>query len=85
MALIQIPDPQMSNKDLESADLETHVLLCQHRYQAIDERFDRIEASIDSIIEQSKATKRIITGAIVTILTGAAGTAISILINLLKQ
>lgn len=84
MSLIQIPNPQTTNKDLESADLETHVLLCQHRYQVIDERFDRIEASIDNIIEQSKATKKIITGAIVTIITGAAGTAIGILFNLLK-
>ena len=85
MSLIQIPSAASSNKDLESADLETHVLLCQHRYQVIDERFDRIESSIDNIIEQSKATKRIITGAIVTIITGAAGTAISILFNFLKQ
>lgn len=84
MALIQIPDSN-SSKDLESTELETHVLLCQHRYKAIDERFDRIEASIDSIIEQSKATKKIITGAIVTIITGAAGAAISFLFNLLKQ
>ena len=83
--MIENLNPATSNQDLKSTGLEAHVLLCQQRYQLIDERFDRVEARIDNIMEHLKSIKRLITGAILTGITGAIGATASLAFDLLKQ
>lgn len=70
-----------SDKDIELTSLEAHVRLEAQRFKALEERISRIEKKVDEIIEQAKASKRIIIGAVVTIITSTVTSAITILIK----
>jgi hypothetical protein len=72
-----------NDKDIELTNLEAHVQLAAGRYQVIEKRLDRIEARIDTIVEQSKHNVRIFIGALVTIATGTITSVIVIHLKLL--
>ena len=79
MGVISIKDS--SNKNIECTDLEAHVLMAQQRYKILEDRIARAEAEIDKINEQSKTNKRIIIGAVVSVITGACLSLISFLLR----
>jgi hypothetical protein len=59
-----------SDKNIEYTDLEAHVLMGQHRYKVLEDRIARAEAEIDKINEHTKANRRLIIGAVASILSG---------------
>lgn len=67
------------------SDLELHVLLAQERYEDLDKRLTRIEVAFDQMIERSAANKKLITGAIVTVITSTISALIVLLLNFLKH
>jgi len=69
------------SKNIECTDLEAHVMMAQHRYKVLEDRIARAESEIDKINEQSKTNKRIIIGAIVSVVTGACLSLISFLLR----
>ena len=73
-----------SNKDIELTNLETHVALSKQRYAILEERVERAEDEINRIQEQSKATKKAILGAIITVVTSAVSAAVAFMFNFLK-
>jgi predicted GTPase len=73
-----------SNKDIELTNLETHVALSKQRYAILEERVERAEDEINRIQEQSKATKKAILGAIITVVTSAVSAAGALIFNFLK-
>lgn len=79
MGVISIKDG--SNKNIECTDLEAHVMMAQQRYKILEERIARAELEVDKINEQSKTNKRIIIGAIVSIVTGACLSLFSFLLK----
>jgi hypothetical protein len=81
MSILHIPTVS-DGGGVESTDLKTHVLLCGQRYGMLSDRLDRIEKSIDDIIQTSKENKKIIIGAFVTVVTGTATSLITIFLKL---
>jgi hypothetical protein len=77
MAVISIPN----NKSLEATDLETHVILCEHRRAVLESKIHRVEQELEEIKNQIKASKRLVIGAIISIITGVMTTVFSILIH----
>ena len=80
MAFVQ----SVSNKEIELTNLETHVALSKQRYAILEERVKRAEDEINSIHDQSKATKRAIIGASITVATSAVSAAGALVFNFLK-
>ena len=80
MAMIQIPKP-----DMGITEFETHVLVAEHRHQNMMDRIGRIEASIDTIVEQIRTTKRTVIGAAITLAGGAASALFAILMAYFKH
>lgn len=70
------------NKDMESTNLEAHVLLEAQRLKILEDRITRLEAKVNDIIEQSKANKKVILGAIVSIIVSTTTAVITIFIKL---
>jgi hypothetical protein len=77
MAVISIPN----NKSLEVTDLETHVILCEHRRMALESKILRVEHEIEEIKNQAQASKKLVIGAIISIITGVMTAVFSILLN----
>jgi hemerythrin-like domain-containing protein len=77
MAVISIPN----NKSLEVTDLETHVMLCEHRRMAVESKIHRVEQELEEIKNQAQASKRLVIGAIISIITGVMTTVFSILLH----
>jgi len=77
MAVITIPN----NKHPEYSDLETHVLLCEHRRLALEEKIKYLEKEVEQIKAQNKTTKKLILGAVISIITGIMTTVFSIALN----
>jgi hypothetical protein len=77
MAVITIP----SNKHPEYSDLETHVLLCEHRRLALEEKIKNLEKEVEQIKAQNKTTKKLILGAVISIITGIMTTVFSVALN----
>jgi hypothetical protein len=82
MGIIHIPEPQTVASNRESADLETHVLLCAQRFDSLSSRIGRIELRIDDIVKQSKENRKMVIGAFVTLGTGIITSLITVVIKL---
>lgn len=80
MAMIQIPKP-----DTGITEFETHVLVSEHRHQTLLDRVSRVESAIDTIVEQTRATKRAVIGAALTLAGGAASALFAILMEYFKH
>lgn len=78
MGVISIND---TSKNIECTDLEAHVLMAQHRYKVLEDRIARAELEIAAIEEQSAANRKIIIGAVVSVITGTCLSLISLLIK----
>lgn len=78
MGVISIKD---SGKNIECTDLEAHVLMAQHRYKVLEDRIVRAELEVAAMKEHGVANRRIIIGAVVTVVTGVCVSLISFLIK----
>ena len=78
---------------LERENLEAHVDLCAERYRVLEEKFNRLEAKVDSIADSvqkmaerqasDKASgNKLIIGAAATVIAGLLSTVVLLLLNL---
>jgi len=74
MALINV----QSNKNIEFLDLEVHAIMCEQRRLALEEKINSVASRIEDYEEQQLANKRLMLGAIVSIVTGIATTIVSL-------
>jgi len=63
MSVIRVP----SNKSAELTDLETHVMLCEQRRVAVEDRLAKLEEKFDRLEEQERVSRRLLVGSLVTI------------------
>ena len=75
MGLINV----QSNKNIEFLDLEVHAIMCEQRRLALEEKINSVAGRMDEYEEQQKANKRLVLGAIVSIVTGIVTTIVSLL------
>jgi hypothetical protein len=71
----------MANKSAEVTDLETHVLVCSMRYEALESRIERLENKVDEIILHAATTNKLI---VRTVLTIGGGVISSMLVTYFK-
>jgi len=89
MSIIRIPETVtnitnttvMANKSAEVTDLETHVLVCSMRYEALESRIERLENKVDEIILHAATTNKLI---VRTVLTIGGGVISSMLVTYFK-
>jgi hypothetical protein len=74
MAIINV----QSNKNIEFVDLEVHAIMCEQRRLALEEKINSVANRIDDYEQQQKANKRLMLGAIVSIVTGIVTTTVSL-------
>lgn len=78
MSFIKIPDHVtnvtnttiMANKSIEVTDLETHVMVCSLRYEALGNRLELLENKVNDMILQSTANNKLIIRTGLTVVTG---------------
>jgi len=58
------------NKRIEYKDLEAHANISQERYRALEERVERAERDVEKLHEENRANRRIVVGAVVSLLSG---------------
>jgi hypothetical protein len=75
MAVINV----QSNKNIEFVDLEVHVVMCEQRRLALEEKINAVALRINDYEQQQLANKRLVLGAIVSIVTGIITTIVSLL------
>jgi len=68
-----------SNKNIEFVDLEVHVVMCEQRRLALEEKINAVADRINDYEQQQLANKRLVLGAIVSIATGIITTIVSLL------
>lgn len=68
-----------SNKNIEFVDLEVHVIMCEQRRLALEEKINSVAGRIDDYEQQQLANKRLVLGAMVSIATGIITTIVSLL------
>jgi len=67
-----------SDKNIEFVDLEVHVIMCEQRRLALEEKINSVEGRIKDYEQQQTANKRLMLGAIVSIATGIVTTIVSL-------
>jgi hypothetical protein len=67
-----------SNKNIEFVDLEVHVVMCEQRRLALEEKINAVADRINDYEQQQLANKRLVLGAIVSIVTGIITTIVSL-------
>ena len=72
-----------SNTDPESSDLELHVLLAAQRYQMLEDRIARLDEKTNGIIDRARHNNRVMIGALITVVTGAITSFITLLFRLI--
>ena len=74
MAVINV----RSNKNIEFVDLEVHAIMCEQRRLALEEKINSVADRINDYEQQQLANKRLMLGAIVSIVTGIVTTVVSL-------
>jgi len=74
MAVINV----RSDKNIEFIDLEVHVIMCEQRRLALEEKINSVVDRINDYEQQQLANKRLMLGAIVSIATGIVTTIVSL-------
>lgn len=74
MAIINV----QSNKNIEFLDLEVHAIMCEQRRLALEEKINSVADRIEEYEQQQLANKRLMLGAIVSIVTGIITTIVSL-------
>lgn len=74
MAIINV----QSNKNIEFLDLEVHAIICEQRRLALEEKINAVSNRIEEYEQQQTANRRLMLGAIVSIVTGIVTTIVSL-------
>jgi hypothetical protein len=74
MAVINVPN----NKNIEFLDLEVHVIMCEQRRMLLEEKINSISDRIKEMELQRDTNKRLMFGAIASIITGIVSTVVSL-------
>tara|TARA_B100000586_G_C20014797_1_gene386319 strand:- start:502 stop:741 length:240 start_codon:yes stop_codon:yes gene_type:complete len=73
------------SKTIEQKNLEAHVELCHQRYQALEDRLEKIEKTVESIHKDiqhgNKSMIKVIIGATGTIVAGLLSTIVVLLLK----
>lgn len=77
MALIPVPN----NKNIESKELEVHVVMCEYRRKVIEDKIEYLEKQIEDTNTRAMMSKKLILGAILSVITGVITTIFSIFLN----
>lgn len=67
----------VSDSDLETKDLGTHVLLSIQRHKTLEDKIERLELKLETIAEESRQYKKIMITALVTVITGTIASVIT--------
>lgn len=67
-----------SNKNIEFRDLEVHAIMCEQRRLALEEKINSVINRVEEYEQQQLANKRLMLGAIVSIVTGIITTIVSL-------
>lgn len=71
------------SEDPKAITLETHIKLCDLRFESIEGRLDKIDKALDDMIEQTTKFHHMIISAMFTIITGMVGTFAALHLKLL--
>lgn len=77
MSVISMQD----GKNIENKELEVHVVLCEYRRKATEEKVEALEKAVKEITQNTLLTKRLIVSAALSVITGVITTVVSILLN----
>lgn len=77
MSVISMQD----GKNIENKELEVHVVLCEYRRKATEEKVEALEKTVKEITQNTLLTKRLIVSAALSVITGVITTVVSILLN----
>lgn len=77
MSVIRVPN----NKSAELTDLETHVMLCEQRRVAIEDRLVKLEEKFDRLEEQERVSRRLLIGSLVTISSAILSAIVAIILK----
>lgn len=75
MAVINVPN----NKNIELLDLEVHVIMCEQRRMLLEEKIISLSNRVEELESQSSANKKLMLGAVMSIVTGIVSTVVSLL------
>ena len=75
MAVINVP----SNKNIEFLDLEVHAIMCEQRRMILEEKINAVLDRVKELESQRDTNKKLVLGAIVSIVTGIVSTVVSLL------
>lgn len=77
MSIIRVP----SNKSLELTDLEAHVVLCEQRRTAAEERIKKLESKFSILEEQERTSRRLLVGSLITVASGILTTILAVILR----
>jgi hypothetical protein len=75
MAIINVP----SNKNIEFLDLEVHAIMCEQRRMLLEEKISTVSDRVKELESQRDTNKKLMLGAIISIVTGIVSTVVSLL------
>jgi hypothetical protein len=75
MAVINVPN----NKNIELLDLEVHVIMCEQRRMLLEEKINAISDRVKELESQRNINKKLMFGAIGSMVTGVVSTVVSLL------
>jgi hypothetical protein len=75
MAIINVP----SNKNIEFLDLEVHAIMCEQRRMLLEEKINAVSDRVKELESQRDTNKKLMLGAIISIVTGIVSTVVSLL------
>ena len=75
MAVINVPN----NKNIEFLDLEVHAIMCEQRRMILEEKINAVLDRVKELESQRDTNKKLVLGAIVSIVTGIVSTVVSLL------
>ena len=75
MAVINVP----SNKNIELLDLEVHVIMCEQRRMLLEEKINAVSDRVKELESQRNVNKKLMFGAIASMVTGIVSTVVSLL------
>jgi hypothetical protein len=75
MAVINVP----SNKNIEFLDLEVHAIMCEQRRMLLEEKINTVSDRVKELESQRDSNKKLMLGAIISIVTGIVSTVVSLL------
>lgn len=75
MAVINLPN----NKNIEFLDLEVHAIICEQRRMLLEEKINTVSDRIKELESQRDINKKLMLGAIISIVTGIVSTVVSLL------